>query len=204
MKNNKIKNQGLVIENTKFAKDLAFKFRNSGVEIDELQSASVMGLCEAAILYDESKGVLFKTFAYAYCVKYIHKAITDCTMPMTVPERWRNDVEMLHLDLSFEAFGSADADDGTDADRLLYAVAEPTQDEVMVKDEDCSILRKLMADVLTDKEQRVISLRYGLTDDALSREEVAKVMGISKERVRQTERHALGKLRNREIKILRD
>lgn len=189
---NYIKNQRLVIENTKFAKDLAFKFRNSGVEIDELQSASVMGLCEAAILYDESKGVLFKTFAYAYCVKYIHKAITDCTMPMMVPERWRNDVEMLHLDLSFEAFGSADAD----ADRLLYAVAEPTQDEVMMKVEDCSILRKLMADVLTDKEQRVISLRYGLTDDALSREEVAKVMGISKERVRQIEMHALGKLRN--------
>ena len=204
MKNNKIKNQGLVIENTKFAKDLALRFRNSGVEMDELQSASVMGLCEAAILYDESNGVLFKTFAYAYCVKYIHKAITDCTMPMMVPERCRNDVEMLHLDLSFEAIGSADADEGTDADRLLYAVAEPTQDEVMMKVENYGILRKAMADVLNDKERKVISLRYGFVADVLSREEVAKVMGISKERVRQIEMHALGKLRNREIKILRN
>ena len=195
MKNNKIKNQGLVIENTKFAKDLALKFRNSGVEIDELQSASVMGLCEAAILYDESKGVLFKTFAYAYCVKYIHKAITDCTMPMMVPERWRNDVEMLHLDLSFEAFGSADADDGTDADRLLYAVAEPTQDEVMIMDERRVWLHSVKNTHLTATERQVIDDVYGFGEKAMPRKEVARLRKISPERVRQVEKHAINKMR---------
>jgi len=74
----------------------------------------------------------------------------------------------------------------------------------MMKVENYGILQMAMADVLNDKERKVISLRYGFVADVLSREEVAKVMGISKERVRQIEMHALGKLRNREIKILRD
>ena len=187
--------QNLVVENMKFAKDLALNFGKCGVDVMELQSASVEGLCEAAIRYDESKGAEFKTYAYTYCQKYILIAIKNCTMPMTVPMKWRKNVEMLHLDLSFDAIGTVDGDDGTDADRLLYAVAEPTQDEVMIRDERRAWLHSVKNTHLTATERKVIDDVYGFGEKAMPRKEAARLRKSSPERVRQVEKHAINKMR---------
>ena len=116
-------------------------------------------------------------------------------MPMTVPMKWRKDITMLHLDLSFEAIGSADADEGTDADRLLYAVAEPAQDEVMVADERREWLNTVKRAHLTATERQVIDDVYGFGGKAMPRKEVARLRKISPERVRQVEKHAINKMR---------
>ena len=187
--------QNLVVENMKFAKDLALNFGKCGVDVMELQSASVEGLCEAAIRYDESKGAEFQTYAYTYCQKYILIAIKNCTMQMTVPMKWRKNVEMLHLDLSFDDLGTVDGDDGTDADRLLYAVAEPTQDEVMIMDERRVWLHSVKNTHLTATERQVIDYVYGFGEKAMPRKEVARLRKISPERVRQVEKHAINKMR---------
>ena len=187
--------QNLVVENMKFAKDLALGFGKCGVDVMELQSASVEGLCEAAIRYDESKGAEFQTYAYTYCQKYILIAIKNCTMPMTVPMKWRKNVEMLHLDLSFDDLGTVDGDDGTDADRLLYAVAEPAQDEVMIRNERRVWLHSVKDAHLTATERKVIDDVYGFGEKAMPRKEVARLRNISPERVRQVEKHAINKMR---------
>ncbi len=62
---------------------------------------------------------------------------------------------------------------------------------------------------LTERERLVISLRFGLADNYASRfyklDEVGKIMGISKERVRQLENNALARLRKMPgIEVLRD
>ena len=187
--------QNLVVENMKFAKDLALNFGKCGVDVMELQSASVEGLCEAAIRYDESKGAEFQTYAYTYCQKYILIAIKNCTMPMTVPMKWRKNVEMLHLDLSFDDLGTVDGDDGTDADRLLYAVAESAQDEVMIRDERRVWSHSVKDAHLTATERKVIDDVYGFGGKAMSRKEVARLRKISPERVRQVEKHAINKMK---------
>jgi len=48
----------------------------------------------------------------------------------------------------------------------------------------------------TDKERHVLQMRFGFEGDAMSLEAVAKVLGLSRERVRQIESSALGKLRH--------
>ncbi len=49
---------------------------------------------------------------------------------------------------------------------------------------------------LTDREQRVLALRYGLVGDHLhTLEEVGNVLGVTRERIRQIEKEALWKLR---------
>ena len=116
-------------------------------------------------------------------------------MPMTVPMKWRKNVEMLHLDLSFDDLGTVDGDDGTDADRLLYAVAEPAQDEVMIRDERRVWLHSVKDARLTATERKVIDDVYGFGEKAMPRKEVARLRKISPERVRQVEKHAINKMR---------
>ena len=65
---------------------------------------------------------------------------------------------------------------------------------------DRQILKEQIAEVLdtlTDREQKVLRLRFGL-DDGRSRtlEEVGKEFNVTRERIRQIEAKALKKLRN--------
>ena len=67
-------------------------------------------------------------------------------------------------------------------------------------------MMKMLKEELTPREEKVIKLRYGVEDDRVrTLDEVGKIMGITRERVRQIEAKALRKLRNpRCVKVLRD
>ncbi|MBS3786839.1 sigma-70 family RNA polymerase sigma factor [Candidatus Bipolaricaulota bacterium] len=69
--------------------------------------------------------------------------------------------------------------------------------ETLLKDQ----LKELLHEVLTDRERRVVQLRYGLEDyHPRTLNEVGKVFGISRERVRQIQKQAINKLKNPEVK----
>lgn len=191
------KQQELVLENRDFAMDLAKKYGNCGVDIDELQSASVEGLCDAAMRFDEARGVQFRTYAFDYCRWRIRKAIEN-EVPVRVPRKWRENVTMLHIDLSFDELGSADSDEGTDADRLLYGVAEPAHDEKMIADEQKAWVRREKTSRLTPTEQEVIDDIYGFGGRQLSHVEVAAQRGIGVRGVYKIEQRAVSKMRSKE------
>ncbi|HEV8687309.1 MAG TPA: sigma-70 family RNA polymerase sigma factor [Gaiellaceae bacterium] len=82
--------------------------------------------------------------------------------------------------------------------------AAPPEEEVHVSLAE-EALRRAVAD-LPDREQEVLRLRYGLdgNEDPKSLEEIGRLLGITRERVRQIEAHALERLAvNREIEALR-
>jgi RNA polymerase primary sigma factor len=64
-------------------------------------------------------------------------------------------------------------------------------------------LQETMDDVLsqlTDREMKIIKLRFGLTEKGpLTLEETGKLLGITRERVRQIQGKAISKLRNQEV-----
>jgi RNA polymerase primary sigma factor len=61
-------------------------------------------------------------------------------------------------------------------------------------------LQETMADILSqlsEREMKIIQLRYGLAgEDPLTLEETGKLLGITRERVRQIQEKATYKLRN--------
>lgn len=68
--------------------------------------------------------------------------------------------------------------------------------ERILREETCKVLEEL----LTPREQMVLQLRFGLgTGHVYPLEKIGEIMGITRERVRQIETHALQKLRRPQV-----
>ncbi|MEM5782678.1 MAG: sigma-70 family RNA polymerase sigma factor [Candidatus Aenigmatarchaeota archaeon] len=71
------------------------------------------------------------------------------------------------------------------------------------KEASLEVLRKRLLEAIEDlppKEKRIIMLRYGLEDGIMhTLEEIGKIFGITRERVRQLEIKALERLKNHGI-----
>jgi RNA polymerase sigma factor (sigma-70 family) len=96
---------------------------------------------------------------------------------------------------------SLDAPVMTDAPplvELLDANVQPEQDpqHALVDGAPVQALSRAMTDVLEERERAVLSLRFGLDGGRrMSLEQAGKELGLSREWIRQTEKAALGKLR---------
>jgi RNA polymerase primary sigma factor len=77
----------------------------------------------------------------------------------------------------------------------LFAAAGPRPDEEVEVELTEAALHRAVAD-LPEREQQIVKLRYGLNGDPepKSLEEIGRIMGITRERVRQIEAEALRRL----------
>jgi len=77
---------------------------------------------------------------------------------------------------------------------------EPATDNVACRNERTRLFEKVLSDNLTEQELDVVKLYFGLSMDAdLNLKEVAPMVGLSKERVRQLKENALAKLKTEQI-----
>lgn len=65
---------------------------------------------------------------------------------------------------------------------------------------------EILSKILNKQEKQIISLRFGFPDgDTMTLEQVGKVFGLTRERVRQIQEKALNKLRGHpRLKFLKD
>jgi RNA polymerase primary sigma factor len=85
-----------------------------------------------------------------------------------------------------------------DSDQVSEIVADPNAAapfERLVKETDTALLKEVLAG-LTDREKAILAMRFGLNDGVeKTLEEIGKVFGVTRERIRQIEGEALKKLR---------
>ena len=109
------------------------------------------------------------------------------------PERVREILKASQQPISLEQ-PYADGAEGAVAELIEDKNAQQPADEVsreLLRETVHSALRGL-----SDREQRVLSLRYGLVGDhTYTLEEVGRLLGVTRERIRQIEKEALWKLR---------
>ena len=96
-------------------------------------------------------------------------------------------------------------DDGSNANTIADFIADentPQPEDIANRDYLSKQIQEVLS-TLSDRERKVIELRFGLQDGvARTLEEVGREFKVTRERIRQIESKALKKLKNKEVERL--
>jgi RNA polymerase sigma factor (sigma-70 family) len=163
----------LISANMRLVASIAKKHTGPADNFFELLSDGNLSLMKAVEKFDYSRGFKFSTYASWAIMKNFARSIPE--------ERNRRDRFMTGAEELFEA-----AADNRGNETVALAKAEQTKKNV-----------HRLLDFLEPRERRIIEMRAGLNQDhGLTLQQVGKLEGITKERVRQLEARGLMKLRS--------
>ena len=172
----------LIEHNLRLVAHVVKKYGNVGKDTDDLISIGTIGLIKGITTFDPNKKTRLATYA-ARCIE-------NEILMMLRSERKRRGEVFLQDPLGTDR-------EGNEISLLDILGTEP--DEVF----DCvesrlqlSQIAQEVYEVLSDREQVVMELRYGLHDGLCrTQREIAKVLDISRSYVSRIEKKAIGKLK---------
>ncbi len=170
----------LVERNLRLVAHILKKYYSSASDQDDLISIGTIGLIKAISTFDGSKGARLATYA-GRCIQ------NEILMYFRSQKKSAGDISLSDYLESGSEGGLSVMD--------VLASEEDLFEEAHIRSETRKLLR-LFPNVLTQREQEIISLRYGLKNQTpLPQREVAKRLGISRSYVSRIEKKALEKLR---------
>jgi RNA polymerase primary sigma factor len=159
----------IVERNLGLAHSMVGRFSRARVDHDDLLSEAMFGLVRAVDRYNPWRGYRFSTYACNVIIRALMRRFRN-------QGRYQQRFPLLDTE-SFDRPKGVDSDDGLYIERLKWAV-------------------KRNAAALTEVESRVLAKRFpSNADSPLTFRQISKVIGLSRERVRQIEGIALRKLR---------
>ena len=171
----------LVERNLRLVAHIMKKYYTQTADQEDLISIGTIGLIKGISTFDGSKGARLATYA-ARCVE------NEILMHFRAQKKTSQDVSL-----------SDYIETGTDGAALsLMDVVAEEEDllETVSARERIAQVRKAVEEQLDDREQQVITLRYGLNGCKPQRQrEVAKLLDISRSYVSRIEKRALEKLK---------
>ena len=170
----------LICHNLRLVAHIAKKYYTQSDEQDDLISIGTIGLIKGVSSYRPEKSTRLATYA-AKCVE------NEILMYFRSRKKLQGEVS-LNDSLDSDADGES-----------LYLMDVVGVEDTMYLDiqdrDDCLRVRKLVHECLTEREEEVITSRYGLGGRMpRTQREVAKKLGISRSYVSRIEKRALQKL----------
>lgn len=172
----------LVERNLRLVAHIVKKYQNVDEELDDLLSIGCIGLIKAIDSFDVEKGRL-ATYA-CRCID------NELLMMLRGKKKYSREISL------FESIGQ---DKEGNEIRLLDIIEQPPLDVVerMEFQSNLKKLEKYRKECLTEREWKIIVLRYGLGKNReLTQSEIGEMFGISRSYVSRIEKKALQKLKN--------
>ena len=171
----------LIERNLRLVAHIMKKYYAVTSDQEDLISIGTIGLIKGISTFDASKGARLATYA-ARCVE------NEILMHFRAQKKTAQDVSLSDfIETGTDGAALSLMDVVSDEDDLLETVSNR---------ESLQALRQAVQQVLTEQEQQVIALRYGLAGNLpLRQREVAEKTGISRSYVSRIEKRALEKLR---------
>ena len=173
----------LIRHNLRLVAHIAKKYYALPSEQDDLISIGTIGLIKAINTYDTDKGSKLVTYA-SRCIE------NELLMRL---RQERKEVREISL---YEPIGT----DREGNEISLMDVIRIDEEDVLlnvITSESLRNINDLFTEVLDDREQQVIALRYGLYDNQeLTQKEISNLLHISRSYVSRIEKKALLKLRS--------
>lgn len=173
----------LIERNMRLVAHIIKKYQNVGEETEDLISIGCIGLIKAIDSFDINRGRLA-----TYACKCIDN---ELLMMIRGKKKTAKDVSL------FEPIGQ----DKEGNEIHLLDIIEQQQFDVIEDMERKEQIKKLsvyIQEVLTNREHKILSLRYGLGgEEPLTQNEIGEMFGISRSYVSRIEKKALNKLKIR-------
>ena len=174
--------KGILVErNLRLVAHIAKKYQNVDEDMEDLISIGTIGLIKAIDSFDAGKGKL-STYA-SRCIDY------ELLMLLRAKKKTSREVSL------YEPIGT----DREGNEISLLDVIEQDQVDVidrMEVEDKLHRLKGLITDRLSDREQEIILMRYGLlSGQEITQREIGHRLGISRSYVSRIEKRALEKLK---------
>lgn len=185
----------LVESNLRFVLTIANGYRDQGIAYDDLVGEGNVGLLKAAKRFSPYPGKRFVKFAAPIIRDAIQRHIEQHSGLYKVPRTEASGAEMRRSHpISVDAPIPAGSNNNFNLLNLLENANSPYADRAF-EDADSQAHIERVIQVLNDRQQRVITLLYGIGCDRVTMAEAAALMGLKRERVRQIRDAALRKLK---------
>ena len=172
----------LIERNLRLVAHIMKKYYAQTSDQEDLISIGTIGLIKAVSTFDAGKGIRLATYA-ARCVE------NEILMHFRSQRKSASDVSLS----DYIETGK----DGTALSLMDVACQDDDMVDRISSREDVRLLRQYMGEVLDDREQKVLTLRYGLDGkEPLPQREVAQQCNISRSYISRIEKKALEKLRS--------
>jgi len=177
----------LIEHNLRLVVYIARKFENTGVQVEDLISIGTIGLIKAVGTFNGEKKIKLATYA-SRCIE------NEILMHLRRTCK-------LKLEVSFDEPLNID----WDGNELLLSDILGTDNDIISRDLEDEVDRELLRAALaqlTEREQRIIELRFGLTGKkACTQKQVADRMGISQSYISRLEKRIMKRLQRDIVKM---
>jgi RNA polymerase sporulation-specific sigma factor len=178
----------LIERNLRLVVYIARKFENTGINIEDLISIGTIGLIKAVNTFNPEKKIKLATYA-SRCIE------NEILMYLRRNNKVRSEVsfdEPLNIDW--------------DGNELLLSDVLGTEDDVITKDLEADVDRRLLFNALrqlSEREKQIMELRFGLSGgEEKTQKDVADLLGISQSYISRLEKRIIKRLRKEFNKMM--